>query len=153
MVLFVSIKLSKATHNTSITIIGGSEMKDNCKDKIKKVKKVDNLINIVENHTRTKRHLEQYSEIGSLEFKEMAREKQDLREKQINELKSQLTGDDKDIQTKAEHLEGAKTNYEFAEGYMENNKEHMNKEDLKNLKKRQANRKVQIQNLEENMKG
>ena len=121
------------------------------KEIAKKGRKVDNLINIVENHTRTKRHLEQYSEIGDLEFKEMARDKQDLREKQINELKNQLIGNDKDIQTKDEHLAGAKTNYEFAEGYIENNKDHMNEEDLKNLKKRQANRKIQIENLEENM--
>ena len=122
-------------------------MKDNCNDKVKKERKVDNLINIVENHTRTKRHLEQYSEIGNMEFTEMARDKQVLREKQINELKDQLTGADKDIQTKDEHLLGAKTNYEFAEGYIENNKDHMNQEDLKNLKKRQANRKIQIENL------
>jgi len=126
-------------------------MKDNCREKVKKEKKVDNLINIVENHTRTKRHLEQYSEIGDIEFKEMAQDKQILREKQINELKDQLVGTDKDIQTKEDHLEGVKTRYEFAEGYLENNKDHMNEEDLKNLKKRQANRKVQIENLEDNI--
>ena len=126
-------------------------MKDNCNEKNKKEKKVENLINIVENHTRTKRHLEQYSEIGDMEFKEMARDKQVLREKQINELKDQLTGADKDIQTIGDQLKGAKTNYEFAEGYMEKNKDRMPKEDLDNLKKRQANRKVQIENLEENM--
>lgn len=126
-------------------------MEDKTREEIKKERKVDNLINIVENHTRTKRHLEQYSEIGDMEFKEMARNKQDLREKQIDELKNQLVGTDKDIQTKEDHFEGAKTNYEFAEGYIENNKDHMNEEDLKNLKKRQANRKIQIENLEENM--
>jgi len=117
----------------------------------KKSKKVDNLINIVENHTRTKRHLEQYAEIGDLEFKEMARDKQDLREKQINELKDQLVGTKKDIQTKSEQLQGTKTNYEFSEEYMENNKDHMDDEQLNNLRKRQANRNIQIKNLEENI--
>ena len=123
----------------------------NNNDKEKKERQLDNLTNIVENHTRTKRHLEQYSEIGDLEFKEMARDKQHLREKQINELKDQLIGADKDIQTKSDQLEGVKTNYEFAEGYIENNKDHMNEEDLKNLRKRQENRKIQIENLEENI--
>lgn len=141
----------KLTQNSYITILGGKEMMDNNREQIKKGKKVDNLINIVENHTRTKRHLEQYSEIGDLEFKEMARDKQHLREKQISELKDQLIGADKDIQTKSDHLEGAKTNYEFAEGYIENNKDHINEEDLKNLRKRQENRKIQIENLEESM--
>lgn len=52
----------------------------------KKERQLDNLTNIVENHTRTKRHLEQYSEIGDPEFKEMAREKQEKREEQLNNL-------------------------------------------------------------------
>jgi len=151
VVFIVVSNFSITAYNKAITVLGGSEMKDNCREKVKKEKKVDNLINIVENHTRTKRHLEQYSEIGDIEFKEMAQDKQILREKQINELKDQLVGTDKDIQTKEDHLEGVKTRYEFAEGYLENNKDHMNEEDLKNLKKRQANRKVQIENLEDNI--
>lgn len=126
-------------------------MKDNCREQTKKDRQVDNLINTVEKHTRTKRHLEQYSEIGDIEFKEMARNKQAVREKQINDIKDQLVGVDKALQTKDEHLDGVKTRYEFAEGYMEKNIERMSEEDLKNLKKKQANRRVQIKNLEENI--
>lgn len=55
-------------------------------DQNKKERQLDNLTNIVENHTRTKRHLEQYSEIGNPEYKEMAREKQEKREEQLNNL-------------------------------------------------------------------
>ncbi|MBP3284757.1 MAG: hypothetical protein J6M02_04595 [Clostridia bacterium] len=124
-------------------------MKEKDREQVKKEKKVDNLINIVENHTRTERHLEQYSEIGDLEFKEMARDKQKVREEQIHELKDQLVGVDKEVQTKEDQLKGIKTRYEFAEGYMENNKDRMNQEDLKNLKKKQENRKDQIESLEE----
>ena len=40
----------------------------------KKERKVENLIDLVENHTRTERHLEQYSHIGNPKYKEMARE-------------------------------------------------------------------------------
>lgn len=121
-------------------------------DKNKKERKVDNLINIVEKHTRTKRHLEQYSEIGNPEYKEIARNKQDLREKQIDELKNQLTGNEKESPTKQEQIENLKENYYFGEGYIKNNKEQMNKEDLQNLQQRQQNRKIQIENLEENIK-
>ena len=41
----------------------------------KKEKQVENLVNLVEKHTRTERHLEQYSNIGSREGKERARDK------------------------------------------------------------------------------
>lgn len=50
----------------------------------KKDRQLDNLINIVENHTRTERHLEQYSHIGNPENKENARKIQDIREEQID---------------------------------------------------------------------
>ena len=39
----------------------------------KKERQIDNLINVVENHTRTQRHLEQYSEIGNPKNKQNAR--------------------------------------------------------------------------------
>ena len=47
----------------------------------KKDRQIDNLINLVENHTRTERHLEQYSDIGNKENKEHARDIQDIFEK------------------------------------------------------------------------
>lgn len=118
----------------------------------KKDRKVDNLINIVENHTRTERHLEQYSEIGNPENKERAREKQDLREKQIYTLKQQIVGIESSQPTKQEQMENLKENYQFGEGYIKSNKDHMNQIDLENLEKRQENRKIQMENLEENIK-
>lgn len=117
-----------------------------------KDRKLDNLINIVENYTRTERHLEQYSNIGNPQFKEKAREKQDLREKQMNELKSQLIKNEKDSPTKTQQIEDLKENYQFGENYKESNKEHMNAENLQNLEKKQENRKIQLENLEENRK-
>ena len=44
-----------------------------------KERQVENLVNLVEKHTRTERHLEQYSHIGAPEYKDMAREKQEKR--------------------------------------------------------------------------
>lgn len=116
----------------------------------KKNRKLDNLINIVERHTRTERHLEQYSNIGNLEDKENARNKQDLREKQINELKHQIIDPGEDAPTKEQEIENLKENYKYSEGYIESNKNHMNENDLKNLERKQENRKIQLNNLEEN---
>lgn len=119
----------------------------------KRDRKLDNLINIVEKHTRTERHLEQYSHIGDPDNKENARNKQELREKQIDELKHQLIGYEKDTPTKQEQIENLKENYEFGEGYIENNKEHMNDIDLENLERKQENRKQQIENMQKNIDG
>ena len=115
----------------------------------KKERNLDNLINVVENHTRTERHLEQYSHIGDPELKEKAREKQHVREKEINELKNQIIGNDKYMPTKQEQIENLKENYIFGKGYIESNRDHMKKEDLQNLEKRQENRKIQLENLED----
>lgn len=136
-------KMDKNDNQNNSSVNGEQEKMD---------RKVDNLINIVENHTRTERHLEQYSDIGDPEYKEQARNKQDLREKQMDELKNQLTGNEKNAPTKEEQMEDLKQNYEFGEGYIASNKDHMNEEDLRNLERRQENRKIQMENLGENIK-
>ena len=56
-------------------------------DENKKERQLDNLVNLVENHTRSERHLEQYSHIGDLDNKQHARKVQDIRENEIDNLK------------------------------------------------------------------
>ena len=59
-------------------------MENSNNEKIKKKEsQLENLENLVENHTRTERHLEQYSHMGDKDNKDSARKKQDIREKQI----------------------------------------------------------------------
>ena len=127
-------------------------MNNNNREQEKNDRKLDNLINIVENHTRTERHLEQYSDICNPENKEEATQKQHLREKQANELNHQLAGYEPDIPSKQEQLDGLKRNYQFGEGYIKNNSDHMAGIDLQNLQEKQQNRKIQIENLEQNIK-
>ena len=111
----------------------------------KKDRQLDNLINIVENHTRTKRHLEQYSHIGNPENKENARKIQDIREEQIEDLKDKIKGNDK--QTREKQLENVIEKYINAEGYIRNNEDNMSDEQLDNMEKKQDNREIQIENL------
>lgn len=120
---------------------------ENFEKEEKKGRQVDNLINLVENHTRTKRHLEQYSHIGNPENRENAREKQEVRNEQIRHLKQQLTMEN-DIRTKEEQLKDLKEKYESVQSYIDNNSETMNKEQLRNVEEKQENRKMQIENLE-----
>ena len=109
-------------------------------------RKVDNLINLVENHTRTERHLEQYSEIGDSKFKDMAREKQVVRENQIESLKDQLTNEHHKISSE-EHLENLKENYEKTKNYFENNFENLSEEQARNMVKRQFNQEKQLDQM------
>lgn len=114
----------------------------------KKDRQLDNLINLVENHTRTKRHLEQYSHIGDKDNKEHAREIQEIREEQIEDLRDKLNGN-ADIQTREEQIENLERRYELTEGYIKNNKENMNDETLQNLEEKQEKRRIQLDNLKD----
>ena len=112
----------------------------------KKERQSDNLVNIVENHTRTKRHLEQYSHIGDKENKDNARKIQGIREEQIVDLKEKINGKD-DIQGPQEQLKNLQEKYESTKGYIKNNKDSIDPQMLKNMENKQENRKNQIDNL------
>lgn len=112
----------------------------------KKDRQLDNLINLVENHTRTERYLEQYSHIGNQNNKKHAKEIQEIREEQIEDLRDKLNGN-ADIQTREEQIENLERRYELTEGYIENNKENMSDETLRNLEEKQEKRRIQLDNL------
>lgn len=114
----------------------------------KKDRQLDNLINLVENHTRTERHLEQYSHMGSQDNKEHAREIQEIREEQIEDLRDKLNGN-ADIQTREEQIENLERRYELTKGYIKNNKEEMTNETLKNIEEKQQKRRIQLDNLKD----
>lgn len=113
----------------------------------KKDEQLKNLENLVENHTRTQRHLEQYSEIGEKENKENARKIQKIREEEIKKLETKIKDEDKFI-TAEEHLENLKEKYNNTEHYIENNKNYMNNQMFKNLQEKQQRREEQIDFLE-----
>lgn len=114
----------------------------------KKDRQLCNLESLIENHTRTQRHLEQYSEIGNPENKENARKLQEVRKAEIKTLENKILGEDEKISPE-EHLENLKEKYYSAEGYIEKNKNGMNEEMLKNLQAKQQNREEQIRFLED----
>lgn len=121
---------------------------ENFDENKKKDRQLDNLINLVENHTRTKRHLEQYSHIGDEDNKEHAREIQGIREEQINDLREKLNGN-ADIQTREEQVENLEQRYGSTQDYIRNNKDNMNEQMLKNLEQKQEKRRIQLDNLKD----
>lgn len=114
----------------------------------KNERKMDNLINLVENHTRTERHLEQYSHIGDPIYKEKAREKQHVREEQIDSLKSQILDEHQKISAE-EHLANLKENYEKTKNYLGNNLENLSYEQVHNMAEKQINQAKQIAQMEQ----
>ena len=115
-------------------------------DQNKKERQLDNLTNIVENHTRTKRHLEQYSEIGNPEYKEMARERQEKREENMYKLKQEILDQDEN-ETVEQQIDNLQDNYEAAQRYIEANRDTMAPQDLQNLQAKQQHREEQLNNL------
>ncbi len=116
-----------------------------------KERQLENLVNLVENHTRSQRHLEQYSHIGSKESKERARDKQDIREEEIDKLKNKIVLNNN--ASKIEQVQNLADNYKGAQIYMEENYEKMSEDRLRNMQNRQQHRKDQIENLSENIYG
>ena len=106
--------------------------------------RVNELVDLVEAHTRTERHLEQHSDIASPEQVEHAEKIQDEREEQISKLKSKIVYGDGGPTDEVENLE---KNITFAEGYMDHNADHMNKKDLENLKDKEENRRDTLNRL------
>lgn len=123
----------------------------NDKDIEKIDRQLDNLIHLVENHTRSERHLEQYANFGDEDNLNHAREKQSLREKQINNLKDQIEGKTP-IQSSKEQIENLKQNYKSTKEYMENNQDSIDDTSFEQLKQRQQNRQNQIENLQDTEK-
>lgn len=111
----------------------------------KKKRQLDNLENLVENHTRTERHLEQYSEIGSKANKENAREKQGIREEEIEKLKAKII--DEDNETITDQINNISENFNSTHRYMEENYEKIPEDMWNNLNKKQENRIEQTANL------
>ena len=114
-----------------------------------KERQVENLVNLVEKHTRTERHLEQYSHIGSREGKEKAREKQEIREDEMERLKDKIVSNNNE--SKVEQIQNLADNYKGAQIYMEENYEKMPEVRLRNMQNRQQHRKDQIESLSENI--
>ncbi|NLZ47826.1 MAG: hypothetical protein GX895_03395 [Clostridiales bacterium] len=115
----------------------------NERQKEEQANRVDQLINLVEKHTRTERHLEQHSDISDPGNLENAEEVQRKREEEIDNLKNIIAYGDNDTN----EVENLKRNIEYTEGYLEHNKDHMDSETLENTIEKQRHRKEQLDNL------
>lgn len=123
-----------------------SQNKDRQKEEEQRenVRRVDQLINLVENKTRTERHLEQHSDIGDPDRLDHAHEVQRDRENQIEDIKNAIVYGDNTKNDTEDQLQSLQKNYTFSQGYIDHNAKHMDTKALQNLQKKQEHRKEQM---------
>lgn len=105
--------------------------------KIENANRIDEIISTEEAYTRTERHLEQHADIGRPENIQHAKEVQKDRKKNIEELKNKIVYGGTFDNNEYDNL---LKNYASTEGYIENNIETMDMQDLNILKEKQKNR-------------
>lgn len=106
--------------------------------------RMNQLMNLVEKHTRTERHLEQHSDIASPESVAHSEEIQREREKEIENLKNVIVHGK---HVNVDEVENLQRNYEFTSNYIKENSDHMDAKTLENTKEKQENREQQLKNI------
>lgn len=114
-------------------------------DRIENERRVDHLINLVENRTRSERHLEEHSDIPSHENIEHVKKVQQKRQEEIDNLKNIIVNGE---HSNNDQLKNVKKNFKYTEGYLDHNANHMDQDTLEMTKEKQAHRKEQIDFLE-----
>lgn len=107
--------------------------------------RIDQLIDTVENYTRTERHLEQYSHIGDPKNKAHARDIQAERKADIQHLKNTIVyGAEYDDHP----LENLKENYDDTKEYLDHFGSRLDDKTLENVEEKQKNRERSIEQME-----
>ena len=107
-------------------------------------KRIDQLMNLVDKHTRTERHLEQHSDIATPEAIAHSKEVQNEREQEIHNLKNVIAYG-KHINV--DEVTNLQRNYEFTNSYIAANENRMDSETLQRTKEKQENRAEHMDNI------
>ncbi len=108
-------------------------------------RRVEHLCNLVEKKTRTERHLKEHSDISSSPGNiEHAKELQREREQEIENLKDILSHGEN---AKNRQYENTQKRFLYTEGYLNHNAGRMEEEAFQNAKRRQENRKDQLDSM------
>lgn len=105
-------------------------------------RRINHLVDLVEKSTRTQRHLEEHSHISSPSNIEHAKKIQKERQDQIENLKNIIAY--RDNCSREKHLKNTEKRFLYAEGYLNNNADHMDEQTFKNAKEKQEHRKEQL---------
>ena len=112
----------------------------------KNANRLNQLENIVENYTRTERHLEQHSDIASKEQLEHAQKIQGFREQEIKNIESNIIHGEAANNTN--ELDNINKNFSYTKNYLMENAKEMDDFTLEKTIEKQQNRNKQRENLE-----
>lgn len=118
------------------------------RDERKNANRLNELENIVENYTRTERHLEQHSDIGDPARLEHAKEIQKFREGEIKNIKEKIIYGE--AANNSNEVDNLKKNFEFTKNYLEEYAKEMDDFTLEKTTEKQKHRDDQIKALEKN---
>jgi inactivated superfamily I helicase len=106
-------------------------------------RRIDHLVDLVDKQTRTERHLEQHSDISDADNINHAKNIQEKRQEEIENLKNIIVNGEHSNNDQKENL---RKRYEYTEGYLNHNADHMDQVTLENTKEKQEHRKEQMNN-------
>jgi len=107
-------------------------------------RRIDQLIDVVEKHTRTERHLEQNLGMSNIKDVKHTLKVQEDREHEIENLKNIIAYGKHDDDDEMKNLT---RNYTFTDNYLDHYENRMDTATLENTREKQENRKIQIESL------
>lgn len=110
-------------------------------------RRIDQLIDVVEKHTRTERHLEQNLGMSNIDDVKHTLKVQEEREQEIENLKNIIAYGKHEKNNEFKNLS---RNFSFAENYLNHYEGRMDSNTLEKTKTKQTNRKAQIEALRDN---
>jgi len=107
-------------------------------------RRIEELLNINNKYVRTQRHLEQHSDIASLDQLQHAFEIQKEREEKMENLKDLIVNGTQD---REDNIKALEKRIAYTNGYLDHNCDKMDHVTLENAIEKQENRKEQLENL------
>jgi hypothetical protein len=108
--------------------------------------RIDQLIDLVEQHTRTRRHLEQHSDITELDELQHTFKVQEEREHRIDHLKDIIIYGKHEV----DDIANLQKNYVYTKNYLRHHEAHMDDFTLDKTREKQEHRKEQMEFMNHN---
>lgn len=122
------------------------QLEDKRRYQIENERRIEALVDLVEKHTRTRRHLEQHSDITDLDQLQHTFKVQEEREKKIDHLKNIIVYGKHEV----DDIENLERNYRYTNNYLKHHETHMDDFTLEKTMEKQENRLEQMESISQN---
>lgn len=126
--------------------VSGHIISDKERYQIENEHRIEQLMDLVEKHTRTRRHLEQHSDITELDQLQHTFKIQEEREKKIDHLKEIIIYGKHDVND----IENLQRNFKYTNNYLSHHEAHMDELTLEKTREKQEHRREQMEFMNQN---